>query len=83
MVLKKLEKLKTNKSPGPNEIHPKLLYELRLYIIKPLAKLFNLSLKYGVVPKDWRNTNVTPLFKKGFKSDFKNYRPVSLTSIPR
>ena len=82
MVLEKLEKLKINKSPGPDEIHPKLLYELRLYITKPLAKLFNLSLKYGVVPEDWRNANVTPLFKKGSKSDVKNYRPVSLTSIP-
>ena len=74
--------MKINKSPGSDEIHPKLLYELRLYITKPLAKLFNLSLKYGVVPEDWRNANVTPLFKKGSKSDVKNYRPASLTSIP-
>ena len=82
MILEKLEKLKKNESPGPDEIHPKLFYELRLYITKPLAKLFNLSLKYGIVPEDWRNAKVTPLFKKGSKSDVKNYRPVSLTSIP-
>ncbi|GAB0208256.1 mitochondrial enolase superfamily member 1 [Grus japonensis] len=33
--------------------------------------------------KDWRKTNVTLVFKKGKKKDPGNYRPVSLTSIPR
>jgi len=35
------------------------------------------------VPEDWRKANVTPIFKKGKKEDPGNYRPVSLTSIPR
>jgi len=34
------------------------------------------------VPKDWRKTSVTPIFKKDKKEDPGNYRPVSLTSIP-
>ena len=36
--------------------------------------------KTGSVPQDWRDANVTPLHKKGPRSDKKNYRPVSLTS---
>ena len=29
----------------------------------------------------WKDTNVVPLYKRGDKSDAKNYRPVSLTSM--
>ena len=36
----------------------------------------------GIVPEDWRVANVTPIFKKGSKSQAANYRPVSLISIP-
>jgi ribonucleases P/MRP protein subunit RPP40 len=81
LVERKLEKLKVDKCPGLDEIHPKLLYELRKQISGPLAKLFSNSLEYGVVPNDWKEAGVTPLFKKGKKSDRQNYRPVSLTSI--
>jgi hypothetical protein len=35
----------------------------------------------GVVPANWRDANVTPIFKKGAKSSPSNYRPVSLTSV--
>ncbi|PKU43614.1 rna-directed dna polymerase from mobile element jockey-like [Limosa lapponica baueri] len=35
----------------------------------------------GEVPKDWREANVTPVFKTG-KKGTGNCRPVSLTSIP-
>ena len=54
----------------------KLLSEL----ITPLAKLFNLSLEEGVVPSEWKEANITPLFKKGSRKKPENYRPVSLTS---
>ena len=39
------------------------------------------SLVQGVVPNDWREANITALFKKGSKSASQNYRPVSLTSV--
>ena len=44
--------LTTNKNPGSDKIHSKLLYELRFYIAKPLAKLFDLFLMFRIVSED-------------------------------
>ena len=43
--------------------------------------LYNASLSEGVVPTDWKNAFVTPVYKKGPKSKAENYRPISLTCI--
>ncbi len=80
-VKQKLDKLKTDKSPGVDEIHPLLLRELREEIAQPLSEIFQASLETGKVPDDWRSANITSLFKKGRRSDSQNYRPISLTSI--
>jgi len=80
-VFRKLDKLKVDKSPGGDNIHPKLLFELRHVLAAPLTAIYNKSLKSGEVPSDWREATITALFKKGNRSDPANYRPVSLTSI--
>jgi Reverse transcriptase (RNA-dependent DNA polymerase) len=50
--------------------------------IAPALKIiFRKSLDEGKVPEEWRSANVTPIFKKGTKTDPSNYRPVSLTSV--
>ena len=48
----------------------------------PLSIVFSKSMKEGAVPEDWRTTNVTPIFKKGSRTNPSNYRPVSLTFTP-
>jgi hypothetical protein len=51
-------------------------------VIAPaLTTIFNKSLQTGTVPADWKEANVTPIFKKGSKTAPENYRPVSLTSV--
>ena len=50
MVAKKIKAMKDNKSPGVDGIPPKLLMETVEQINIPLARVFNLSLKEGVVP---------------------------------
>ena len=81
MISKKIKMMKTNKSPGVDGIIPKLLKEIVNEISTPLANCFNISLKEGIVPAEWKEANVTPLFKKGSRSKTENYRPVSLTSV--
>ncbi|CAJ0956488.1 unnamed protein product [Ranitomeya imitator] len=80
-VRNRLNKIKIDKSPGPDGIHPRVLRELSNVIDKPLFLIFRDSIATGSVPQDWRIANVVPIFKKGSKSEPGNYRPVSLTSI--
>ena len=46
-----------------------------------LTLIFSASLKQGQAPDDWKEANVSPIFKKGDKSQPANYRPISLTSV--
>ena len=80
-ILRMINKMKANKTPGPDKISPRILKEAKHEITKPLSMLFNKSLTTGKVPNEWKLANVTPIFKKGDKSQPKNYRPISLTSV--
>ena len=73
--------LKTDKSPGPHNIHPRVIFETKLEIYKPLTILYNRSLQMGSVPDTWKQSIVSVLHKKGNKHCIENYRPISLTCI--
>ena len=46
-------------------ITPKLLKEIAEEISVPLAVIFNLSLREGTAPHEWKHANVNhPIFKK-------------------
>ncbi|CAJ0965579.1 unnamed protein product [Ranitomeya imitator] len=64
-VRNRLNKIKIDKSPGPDGIHPRVLRELTT----------------GSVPQDWRIANVVPIFKKGSKSEPGNYRPHDVSQV--
>ncbi|CAL4181599.1 unnamed protein product, partial [Meganyctiphanes norvegica] len=79
-VQTRLEKLNVYKSSGPDNIHPFVLQKTASAISIPLTMIFRQSLSSGKCPTDWRTANVTPIHKKGDRTDPSNYRPVSLTS---
>ena len=82
IVKKTIRELKSNSAPGPDGIRPGVLKELVEEVAAPLSHIFTKSMESGTVPADWKEANVTPIFKKGQKSSPANYRPVSLTSVP-
>ena len=79
MVAEKIKKMADNKSPGVDVIPPKLRKEIVEQISTPLAKV--LSLEEGIVPSEWKEANITPLFRKGTRNKSENHKPVSFTSV--
>ena len=77
----RLNKLDCSKSSGRDEVSPHVLKNCLEPISLVLCILFQKSYIESEIPKEWREANVTPLFKKGSRLDSGNYRPVSLTSI--
>ena len=66
-ICSKLANLNVHKSPGPDQVHPRVLFELRNVIVPKLSTLFERSLSEGTVPYDWKNSIVTVIHKKGRK----------------
>ena len=69
------------KATGPDSFPPKLLKELSNNLTPCLTLLFRASLHQSALPEDWKTTLVTPLFKRGNRSDPSDYFPISLTSV--
>jgi len=59
-----LQKLNSSKSPGPDNIHPRVLKECADQLAKPLCILFKASLKEEKLPQPWKEGKITPIFKK-------------------
>ncbi|KAJ7410329.1 RNA-directed DNA polymerase from mobile element jockey-like protein [Willisornis vidua] len=68
---------------GPDGIHPRVIRELAEEVVRPLSIICQQSWLSGEVPDNWNLANVMPNHKKGCKEDPGNYRPVSLTLVPR
>ena len=81
LVMKKLEKLKINKSPGPDTIHPRVLNGAAKSLSVPITYIFKTSLQTKTLPDEWKHANISAIFKKGKKTLPSNYRPVSLTCV--
>ena len=77
--MKVIQKLDPNKAHGQNNISIRMIYGKS--ICKPLCKTFEECLRTGTFPLEWKRVNVVPIFKKGDKQIYKNFRPVSLLPI--
>ena len=80
-ICKVINKLKVNKSPGPDGFHPRMIKELVNSIVTPIEIIFTKSTDLKIVPEQWKEAKVSAIFKKGNKKIASNYRPVSLTCI--
>ena len=80
-IIRAIRQMNSNSAPGPDGIHPKFINNIYPFLIKPLKRIFNLSLSTGVVPNSWKFSEVIPIYKNNRKpNNCASYRPVCLTS---
>jgi len=73
-----VNEVKTSYSAGFDEISSNLIKKVIDCIAEPLCAIFNISLTNGVFPEQMKLSKVCPIFKSGDKTEFTNYRPISL-----
>jgi len=76
-----LKKLRPDVAIGPDDISSVVLCSCAQSVCCPLTSLFNLSLSQGVLPGDWKISNVIPVYKSGDTALTSNYRPISMLSF--
>ena len=80
-ILEHIGKITENKAAGTDDLGSTLIRKLAGELALPLMMIFRKSMQIGVVPEQWKEANVTAIFKrKGHKSDPGNYQPDSLMS---
>ena len=81
VILSLLSSLNARKATGADGISAKMLKLTGSSIVNSLVKLFNLSLKSGIFPSDWKFARVVPIPKRGNHQSPSNYRPISILPI--
>ena len=75
-----LSKIDTSKSTSPECIPARILRLAPEELAPFVNRVFELSLESGDLPRSWKDAVVTPVYKKGSRSNPGNYRPIPLLS---
>ena len=68
------------KASGLDNIPCKLLKLAAGIVDSSLTHIFKSSIDNAIFPNEWKLAQVSPVFKKGSKTDLNNYRPISVIS---
>ena len=80
-VLLALRKLKSKKAAGPDGLPGEFLKYASDVLAPFFVKFFNALFEKGLYPKNWTESVILPLFKKGDVNCPGNYRGISLCDI--
>jgi hypothetical protein len=75
-----IKNLKRNKSPGIDQIPAEVIKAGGRIIRSVIHKLINYIWNKDVLPEEWKDSIILPIYKKGTTRDCSNYRCVSLFS---
>lgn len=75
--------LPNGKAPGGSRVSAEMMKAGGIDVCAILATLLQAVVIHNVVPSCWRKAIICPVPKKGTDSNVSNFRPISLTEIPR
>jgi hypothetical protein len=76
-----IDKLKCNKSPGPDSIIPEFIKYGGTSLKKRIHCLICNIWENEILPDEWLKGIICPVFKKGDPKQFKNYRAITLLDV--
>ena len=74
-----LKKIKCNKAGVTDDLPPRVIREFACELSHPLANILNMSFQQGLVPRQWKTSQVVPI-PKSQPPPIRELRPISLTS---
>ena len=78
---KLLSSINISKAVGIDNISGRFLKDGASKLALPIMQILNLSISLSTVPDKSKISKLKPLFKKGSRTDPKNYRPISLLPL--
>ncbi|XP_063676111.1 uncharacterized protein LOC134812558 [Bolinopsis microptera] len=79
-IIEALGELDPYSAAPDGEIPARILTACKEQLADPLTLLWQESFSSGYIPAELKTQYITPIYKKGDRTDPANYRPVSLTS---
>ena len=73
-----IEKLKSHKSPGIDQIPTEMIKAGGRTIRPEIRKIIISIWNKNKLPEKWKESIIVPIYKKGDKTDCSNYRGISL-----
>ena len=80
-ILKISKEFKTNKATGVDNLTGRFLKDGSNILCTPKAKIYNLSITLASFPEKCKIAKIKPFYKKGLKTDPKNFSPISLLPL--
>ena len=78
-VHRSIQRLRINAKGGPDGIPPMYYKHCIEELSHPLSILYRMCLNSSYLPSIWSIAYITPIHKKGPRTDSNNYRPIALT----